>query len=161
MCVYYAMHIQNIRNKMRWTNFSFRKVFWYLLNLLLLFFWLVSLPIALLCLMVCSALFVQFEQFVRQFAVFLFVSWILFFCLFFGVCVFCKCFIFWFLILQPQHSTSTQCTAYYTTMPSHRSCSVLHFRSHMIWSVYGLIVPQLVFSGRRAPSKIFGCKHTK
>lgn len=77
------------------------------------------------------------------------------------VSVFCKCFIFWFLILQPQHSTSTQCMAYYTTMPSHRSCSVLHFRSHMIWSVYGLIVPQLVFSGRRAPSKIFGCKHTK
>lgn len=77
------------------------------------------------------------------------------------VSVFCKCFIFWFLILQPQHSTSTQCMAYYTTMPSHRSCSVLHFRSHMIWSVYGLIVPQLVFSGRRTPSKIFGCKHTK
>lgn len=70
------------------------------------------------------------------------------------VSVFCKCFIFWFLILQPQHSTSTQCMAYYTTMPSHRSCSVLHFRSHMI-------VPQLVFSGRRTPSKIFGCKHTK
>lgn len=38
MLVYYAMHKQNIRNKMRWTNFSFRKVFWYSLNLLLWFF---------------------------------------------------------------------------------------------------------------------------